>query len=954
MPIMTGFDSRQPTMDGPPGYRPALTLLASLFFMWEHNARRAIAVGLLVALTSSATPLIARAAAQKAEPVGKPMRLESRDFAITLDRTSQTLVSLAPKGAGGFDFAPFRQDSGRSGDGYYHLGDIDLRLRFQGETQWQDYATAYQRKPVDPLPTDAGTLAAADLSQSLPAAIPLRVQRRWGVADNGRLALRFRLTNRAARPVEIGGLGLPMVFDNILTDRTLAQAHTEASFADPYIGRDGGYLQVTRLNGQGPALLVVPEGNTPFEAYRPILDEKTPEGRAKIFNDATKRGQTFEGFYGWMVASRGFAETEWQGAQQWNEATSLTLAPGETREIGVRFLLSPSIRAIDSTLAANARPVAIGVPGYVLPFDLTADLFLRAAQRVKAIDVFPQDAMEVSAAPAVQGWSRYRVKGRKWGRASLNIGYADGQIQTVHYFVTKPSAEAIRDMGRFLTTRHWFDDPTDPFNRGPSIMSYDRDERRIVLEDQRVWIAGLSDEGGAGAWLAAIMKQLGAPDAGELAKFERFVTGTLDGKLQVNSGPEKFGVRKSLFFHDPKVLPGFRYAPSLDWSTWSSWDRQQADSVGRSFNYVHVAAAHWVLYRLARYREGLVRAHDWRWYLDRAFETALAMPRLAPEYAGFGQMEGDVFVDILKDLQREGMATQARMLEAAMRKRADRWASETYPFGSEMPWDSTGQPEVYAWMRHFHNDAKAELTREVILGYDPIIPSWGYNGNARRYWDFLYAGKTKRLERQIHHYGSSNNAIPLFDAYRRDPRDFQLLRIAYGGLMGATTNIDEEGFGSAAFHSSPEMMRFDGYSGDYGMGFFGVAYATASYLVDHPVFGRIGFGGEVTEQDGKTSIVPRDAFRTRVFVAPAGLWLTLDAGKFDRVDYEPGSGKVTLRLDAADRFTPKAYLNVETTTAGGRTYRPVRDLTVTRGAYAIALSSVPTTITLIPAGVAQD
>ena len=38
-------------------------------------------------------------------------------------------------------------------------------------------------------------------------------------------------------------------------------------------------------------------------------------------------------------------------------------------------------------------------------------------------------------------------------------------------------------------------------------------------------------------------------------------------------------------------------------------------------------------------------------------------PRLpnadAPEYAQFGLMEGDVFLDILKDLRREGMSAQA-------------------------------------------------------------------------------------------------------------------------------------------------------------------------------------------------------------------------------------------------------------------------------------------------------
>ncbi|MGS1018329.1 DUF5695 domain-containing protein [Allosphingosinicella humi] len=914
----------------------------------RHGIRGSLAAGMLVLLAGTAIPLAAIGATAPHVQDAAPLRFNTRAFAVVLDRGSQTLLSLAPKGSEGFDFAPIGRQAERRGDGYYHLGDIDLRLRLKEDAEWQDYATAFRRAPVTPLPATGTVLAAADLTPTLPAGMPLRIERRWLTAD-GHLSLRFRLTNGADRAVEIGGLGLPMVFDNILTGRSLAEAHEEASFADPYIGRDAGYLQVTRLNGKGPALLVLPEAGTPFEAYKPILDEKDADGRAKLFNDGTRRGQTFEGFYDWMVASRGFAEKEWKGAEQWNAPTSLTLAPGETREIGVRFVLSPSIRAIEDTLAANSRPVAVGIPGYVVPTDLAADLFLKAPRAVKKIEAFPTGALDVRKAGLKGDWTHYRVQGRKWGRARLAIHYADGEVQTVHYFVTKPSTEAVADMGRFLTTQQWYDDPRDPFQRGPSIMGYDRDKNEIVLQDQRAWMAGLSDEGGAGSWLAAIMKQLGAPDAAEVEKFERFVTGTLDGRLQVNEGPDAFGVRKSLFFHDPKALPDFAYDPSFDWSTWASWDRKGADSVGRSFNYVHVAAGHWVLYRLARYREGLVKAHDWKWYLDRAYETSLAMVRLAPHYAQFGQMEGDIFVDILTDLKREGMMKEARALAAVMRGRAERWAGETYPFGSEMPWDSTGQPEVYAWMRYFGQDAKADLTREVILGYDPTVPHWGYNGNARRYWDFIYAGKTQRLERQLHHYGSSNNAIPLFDAYRRDPADIHLLRVAYGGLMGSLTNIDQEGFGSAAFHANPDMMRFDGYNGDYGTGFFGHAYTAASYLVNHPTFGWLGFGGDV-KQAGKTvRIVPKDSARTRLFIAPAGLWLTLDAGHFQGADYDTTTGRIRVQFAPADRFTPKAYLNITTTMAGAPTYQPTVASDVVRGAHAIALLASTTTIELAPA-----
>ncbi len=62
---------------------------------------------------------------------------------------------------------------------------------------------------------------------------------------------------------------------------------------------------------------------------------------------------------------------------------------------------------------------------------------------------------------------------------------------------------------------------------------------------------------------ALVMKQLGAPkNASEIRKFERFVTQTLDGRLQVNQGPEKFGVRKR-----PVLLQSRRLRSSMDRAT---------------------------------------------------------------------------------------------------------------------------------------------------------------------------------------------------------------------------------------------------------------------------------------------------------------------------------------------------------------------------------------------------
>jgi hypothetical protein len=901
----------------------------------------------LAALAMAAATVIWAGGAQqrkKEPPTPGPMLdqgyldLETSGFFVRLVRSSQTIAALKPKGAGDFDFTPGDLLVERSKDGYYHLGDIDLRLRTGDSGEWRNYSTALARTPVSALPTSARDLAAADLAPTLPAGIPVQIVRTWGL-EGTNLALRFSVKNKSAQPVEIGALGIPMIFNNVLNDRSLEQAHAICSFYDPYIGEDAGYLQVTRLSGHGPALLVLPIGKTRFEAYSPILDARRSSS-ASIFHDPTPRGITFEGFYEWMVHSAAYAENEWKKASPWNPPTQETLSPGETKTYGVEFVTADSIRDIDKTLAENGRPVAVGVPGYVLPTDMEARLFLKYPQAVKSMTVEPAGAMTFREnAHTAGGWKDYIVQGKQWGRARLTVTYVDGLVQTVHYFVTKPEAQALADMGHFLTTRQWFTEPNDPFHRAPSIMSYDRETNEIVTQDSRAWIAGLGDEGGGGAWVATIMKQLGEPNKEELGKFQQFVDGVLWGGLQYKEGPKKFGVRKSLFYYQPDQMPAGFYRKDFDWTTWTSWDKAHAERVDRSFNYVHVVAAHWVLYRLARNYEGLVTNHPWDWYLTNAYETSIAMVKLAPEYAVFGQMEGDIFLQVLADLRREGMSAQADDLEAKMRVRADRWKEEAYPFGSEMPWDSTGQEEVYAWMKHFGYEEKAEVTLNAILGYDPTIPHWGYNGSARRYWDFIFAGKFRRLERQLHHYGSSLNAIPLLAEYREHPNDFYLLRVGYGGTMGTISDIDQEGFLAPAFHGFPDMLRPDGITGDDGPNLFGHAWNTATYIVDHPEFGWVTFGGNTRVVGNIVKVTPRDSFRMRVYLALAGVWLTLDAGQFEEIEVNSKTGAIRLGFSAATDYLHSALLRIEqpAKTSAAVRYRPAELLKEERGAYVIPL-----------------
>ncbi len=912
-------------------------------------------VGLLFAAAIGAgaqttPPRVPRVLPPGAMMDGGQVSLTSSALSVEILKYSGTVAALKPKVDPTIDYTPGDRLKERSADTFYHLGDLDLRFRTAGAQEWTDVSTAFHRAPTTTAASD-DTHFTSDVTSSLPPGTPLKLVRTWSV-EGGDLALRFTVTNTGSMPVELGGVGIPMVFNNIMNGRKLEESYRTCSFYDPYIGEDAGYVQVIRLSGVGPVLLVVPDGHTPLEEWKPILDRRDREtGKGLPGNDPTPRGTTFEGSYNWMVHAGGFTGTEWKGIEEWNPGTSETLAIGKSATFGVRFLVAPDVRHIEATLTEHKRPVAVGIPGYILPQDVNARLFLRYGSAVRSIISEPAAAVAIHDDGAnAAGLHAYTLRGKQWGRFRLVVTYADGTVQSIGYRTIKPETEAVADMGRFLFQQQWFDEPNDPFHRSPSIISYDNEAGKQVTQDARVWIAGLSDEAGAGSWIAAAMKEYLAPDAAEVAKFESYVDGVLWGHLQNSEGDHKYGVHKSLFFYEPALVPEVTYNPSLNWKSWTSWNKKGADDLGRSYNYPHVVAAYWSLYRTARNTKGLVVKHPWDWYLNQAYETSLAMSTQAPYYTRFGQMEGTVFIRLLEDLKAEGWEEKAGRLEAVMRSRADRWKMEPYPFGSEMPWDSTGQEEVYAFSRYFHYDDKAEVTLNAILAYDPTIPSWGYNGSARRYWDFIYGGDPKysRIERQLHHYGSGLNAIPLIEEYRAHPDDLYLLRAGYGGVMGPLSNIDEKGFASAAFHSFPDRMMFDPYTGDYGPNFFGHAINTGAFLTHDDAMGWICFGGNVDTRHGSVHVDILDSSRNRLFLAPIGLWVTLDAGHLASVDFDPEKRSVQLHLSPASPSIPVARLRLRQTTskAGSREWRITATTQMDAGANVIMLSPAGTTVTL--------
>ncbi|OBT52761.1 hypothetical protein VE04_07069 [Pseudogymnoascus sp. 24MN13] len=855
------------------------------------------------------------------------IRLSTTNFDVQIVSDAQVLASLKPAG-GTFDFLPFDYLPLRAKDGQYHWGDITFRYRTSGSTAWITGDSSKSRKKVTTLLT--GALTASGLAPTLPTG-PLNITREW-IDVSGDLGLQFTIINSGSSAIEIGGLGFPAEFNSIFTNRQASDMLRLCSLSDPYIGMHAGQIRVAPTSGDG----LVFGAQNEYQPNSAAWMQSKPPPSSRPVVDTAYGSQVFEGFYEWQVLSKAWAENEWSGKEPWNEPSSRTLQPHESLKYGLRFSVAQGgVRDLDSTVLRTGTPVAHGVPGYIIPRGTAANLFLDASSAVNSTTVKPVGALTLVST----GDGHYTVtpSTSAWGRVRLTVAYADGKVQTIHYYVTKPGTEAVASLGQFLTTDQWFTDTSDPFGRAPSVMTYDYEAGSIVKQDSRAWIAGLSDEGGAGSFLAACMKQAAQPNQGEITKLESFVDGVLWKTIQT---PD-FAVRKSIFFYEPAAVSGYTYDSSIDWTSWTSWNKASSYATDRAYDYVHVAAAYWGLYRAGRAYPNLTKSHTWDWYLNQAYNTIIRAMKADVGYNKVGLMGETVFGEILADLTREGLSSQAKTLTAAMKSRADQWNTEAVPFGSEMAWDSTGQEGVYYWSKYFGHSNTVTKTVNSVLGFMPTVPHWGWNGNARRYWDNIYGGKLRRIERQIHHYGSGLNSLVLLGAFRSDPSDSYLLRVGYGGTSGPVSNINEDGFAAASFHSWPDTLKWDGLSGDYGPNFVGLVLGTGTYVVQDTVVGLVAYGGVLTSLGDSVSVQTADPVRRRIFIGPLGLLISVDAGIIDNFSYVPSTGEINVTLSQLSGVpvAAKAVLWAESTT-GARNYSVTASgITKTRLGWQILLSS---------------
>lgn len=136
---------------------------------------------------------------------------------------------------------------------------------------------------------------------------------------------------------------------------------------------------------------------------------------------------------------------------------------------------------------------------------------------------------------------------------------------------------------------------------------------------------------------------------------------------------------QSLYYYDKTALPSYAYPTSINYGNWWSWNKASAYATDRAYDYVHVVAAYWALYRVARNYPSLVTQRTWQWYLNQAQQTIIRMQSGGVGYVDVGLMGETVYWYTLQDLKREGLTANVTALEAAMKRRQTIWKGQRYP-----------------------------------------------------------------------------------------------------------------------------------------------------------------------------------------------------------------------------------------------------------------------------------
>jgi hypothetical protein len=860
------------------------------------------------------------------------------------------------------------------------LGDVVFRFR-TGSNSWQHASTAHSRasRSVARSSSSAGASIVFRYPSDPKSADGIRgfAFEETYTLDRDALVWSLTLRNQSAESLEIGDLGLPLLF-NTMYAKDPATTYGKRVVRHSYIAGDNSFVLLTRANGEGPFLLMTPREGTHLEYFEPTV----PGNHADSTDPVFRPRNAWEGLYtAYIHAAVEGGQIESQGT--WRQPlTSKVLAPhghpGDAVTYAFAFHWAQNYADARRILFENGLIDVHVAPGMVIPTDLSALLALHTRQTIESVaPEFPDETQIESLPPRSPNIKLYRIAFHRLGENKLTITFGGGRTTILEYDSVEPLETLIRKRAEFLVSHQQVRDPSKWYDGEFSLW----DMRAHVLRTPDdtggldAYMVGGSDDPdlGKAPYIAAVNATY--PDDRQIEAVEYYLRHFVWGKLQRtgDESPFPYGV-----YGSPGWLENRNSPIGLD----SGGNGQE--HMWRTFDYTHLIQLYFEMYRIASLYPEKVHYLDAQGYLDRAYHTAMAFfqvpyairmgaPWAFRGWTDWAYKQGafhEVYIpDLIRALDSEGRGADAARLRSEWNRKVMYFLYDApYPYGSEMWFDTTAfestqaiaeyaaehppQPDNGLWTDK--NTGRLYIHPHVSPMDVSIFMEKEMRGNiAARGWletnyyqlgsdirqggssDYLLSYMTQMGGWAVLDYG-------LHFAHGADRT--AALRLGYASYLAGWADINSGtpashyGFwfpgaaddGAAGWGFNPakdgatwipgDRTQARGlwpYDGEIDNGFSGALRASATVVANDPVFGLIAYGGNVARKGDTLEIECRDGLEQRLDLLNLAdpLFMTLDRDGFSRRQSVAAAGAVD-RLALSVRSTDPAQ-HTTTLTLGG-------------------------------------
>lgn len=857
------------------------------------------------------------------------------------------------------------------------FGDVVFRFRVAGGA-WQHASTAHSRSARTMTQSSAAGLQRIDFRY---ASDPASADGIRGFDFDEEYELRgdvlqwsLTLRNQESETLEIGDVGLPLLFNTIYA-RDPKTTYQKRVIRHSYIAGDNSFVFWTRANGVGPYLLMTPLQGTHLEFFEPTVRGNHADSTDPVFYPRN----AWEGLYtAYIHAAAEARDFETQGT--WRQPlTSKVLAPrglpGSSVTYAFEFRWAADYHAIREILYRSGLIDVTVAPGMAIPTDLPALLALHTRESINEVKAeYPAETEVVELPSAHKDTKIYRIRFHRLGENEIAIGFGHGRRTLLEYDVIEPLETVIRKRAEFLVEHQQVRDPGKWYDGEFSL--WDMRSRVLRTPDDRggldPYMVGGSDDPDLckAPYIAAVNEVY--PDNRQIAAVEYYLQHFVWGKLQrtADEQPFPFGIYGS---------PNW-YVNRFSKTGYGSGGNGR-EHMWRTFDYTHLVQLYYEMYRIAKLYPERVHYLDAAGYLERAYRTALAYFRVpyqirmgAPwDFRGWtdwAYTQGafhEVFIpDVINALVAEHRPKEASELRVEWNKKVMYFLYDSsYPFGSEMWFDTTAFESAQAIARY-----------AALHGIRPDQGLWRDKNNGKLYTHprVSEADVTQFMDKEIaanmaargtletNYYqlgsdirqgGSSNYLLSYMTQmggwaildyglrFASGAERSDALRLGYASFLAGWSLVNSgpadagygywfhgaENDGAAAWGFNPakygstwipgDHLQARGpwpYDGEIDSGFSGALRAAATIVFNDPVFGLIAYGGEVERRGTRLEIECRDGLEKRLdllqFRRPVHIELSRD-GFSGQQRIEQIGTRIRLRLQIESRDESSHSTTVE-------------------------------------------